>query len=215
MSPWDVVEHKATRHEAFVVGRYQICRALPRDAAVLADGRGPADPLRALGPAADDDDHRRPTRPPRSSPTASASIPTSACRSTPAATRRRPWWSSPPSSYWVLNEFLPTGEIRPVDARLDFRKGQPRKGLKLDDVLTGMEFEGDRATCRLVDQALGAEFRLSFDRNFRELVAYTALGRGRDRGRAVHPDDRRDQPRGPGGSTPACGGWGTAQRIPW
>jgi aldose 1-epimerase len=84
----------------------------------------------------------------------------------------------PASRYWVLTEFLPTGEVRPVDARLDFRKGQPRKGLKLDDVLTGLEFEGDRATCRLIDQALSAEFRLSFDRNFRELVAYTPAAGG-------------------------------------
>jgi aldose 1-epimerase len=79
----------------------------------------------------------------------------------------------PASRFWVLSEFLPTGETRPVDDRLDFRKGQPRKGLKLDDVLTGILFDGDRATCRLADQALAAEFRLSFDRNFRELVAYT------------------------------------------
>jgi aldose 1-epimerase len=60
-----------------------------------------------------------------------------------------------------------------VEARLDFRKGQPRKGLKLDDVLTGLYFEVDRCVCRLVDEALKAEFRLSFDRTFRELVLYT------------------------------------------
>ena len=112
----------------------------------------------------------------------------------------------PASQYWVLEEFLPTGESRPVDDRLDFRKGQPRKGLKLDDVLTGLAFEGDRCVCRLVDQALKAEFRLSFDRNFRELVVYTPPGaRRRDRDRAVHPDDRRDQPRAARESTPACG----------
>ena len=33
--------------------------------------------------------------------------------------------------------------------------------------------EGDRATCRLVDDNLKAEFHLSFDRGFRELVVYT------------------------------------------
>ena len=65
-----------------------------------------------------------------------------------------------------------------MDERLDFRKGQPRKGLKLDDVLTGLTFEGERCVCRLVDQALKAEFRLSFDRNFRELVVYTPPDRG-------------------------------------
>jgi aldose 1-epimerase len=84
----------------------------------------------------------------------------------------------PAAQFWALNEFLPTGEVRPVDARLDFRKGQPRKGLKLDDVLTGVTFEGDWATCRLIDQALKAEFRLRFDRTFRELVAYTPAAEG-------------------------------------
>ncbi len=79
----------------------------------------------------------------------------------------------PASKYWVLEGFLPTGEVRDVDARLDFRNGRPRLGLKLDDVLTGLAFRGDRAVCRLVDLAGRAELRLGFDRNFRELVVYT------------------------------------------
>ena len=86
--------------------------------------------------------------------------------------------SLPASQFWVLRDFLPTGDRRDVDERLDFRKGQPRKGLKLDDVLTGLTFEGKRCVCRLVDQALKAEIRLSFDRNFRELVVYTPPDRG-------------------------------------
>src|SRR5205085_5666266 len=65
---------------------------------------------------------------------------------------------------------------RPVDNRLDFREGQPLAGLKLDDVLTGLAFEGDRCTCRLVDRAAGAEVRLGFDRSFRELVLFTPPG---------------------------------------
>ena len=66
-----------------------------------------------------------------------------------------------------------TGEIRPVDARLDFRKGQPIKGLKLDDVLTGLEYHGRRGLARLVDLDKKAEFRLTFDDRIRELVVYT------------------------------------------
>jgi aldose 1-epimerase len=84
----------------------------------------------------------------------------------------------PASQMWVLDGYIPTGERRPVGARLDFRKGQPMKGLKLDDVLTGLSFEGDRCVCRLVDLALKSEFRLSFDRGFRELVVYTPPGDG-------------------------------------
>ena len=40
-------------------------------------------------------------------------------------------------------------------------------------LLTGLAFEGDRCVCRLVDTAKKAEFRLGFDKNFRELVVYT------------------------------------------
>ena len=84
----------------------------------------------------------------------------------------------PASKYWPLEGFIPTGETRPVDARLDFRKGQPMKGLKLDDVLTGLEFEGRHCVCRLQDLSNGGEFRLSVDKNIRELVLYTPPGPG-------------------------------------
>ena len=50
-------------------------------------------------------------------------------------------------------------------------------GLKLDDVLTGLDYQGDRAVCRLVDLDKNAEFQLGFDRGFRELVVYTPPGR--------------------------------------
>ncbi|HEV3163513.1 MAG TPA: aldose 1-epimerase [Isosphaeraceae bacterium] len=78
----------------------------------------------------------------------------------------------PASEYWVLNQFLPTGEHKPVDERLDFRHGQSLKGLKLDDVLTGLRFGDDRCACRLSDFP-GGNIGLSFDRGFRELVVYT------------------------------------------
>jgi aldose 1-epimerase len=45
--------------------------------------------------------------------------------------------------------------------------------LKLDDVLTDLEFTTDRGICRLIDEAKNAEFLLGFDRGFRELVVYT------------------------------------------
>ena len=55
--------------------------------------------------------------------------------------------------------------------------GQSRSGLKLDDVLTGLEYEGDHCTCRLIDLERKSEFQLGFDRGFRELVMYTPPGR--------------------------------------
>jgi aldose 1-epimerase len=85
----------------------------------------------------------------------------------------------PAAKFWVLNQFLPTGERSPVDARLDFREGQPIKGLKLDDVLTDLIFDStNRVTCRLVDLETKAEFRIIFGKEFRELVAYTPPGPG-------------------------------------
>lgn len=96
----------------------------------------------------------------------------------PDGDRRRTRVILPATECWVLNESLPTGERQPVDARLDFRNGQPMSDLQLDDVLTGLAFDDDRCTCRLVDEGLGAEFRLSFDRGFRELVVFTPPGPG-------------------------------------
>ncbi len=84
----------------------------------------------------------------------------------------------PATEVWVLDQFIPTGEKRPVGDRLDFRGGRSMEGLKLDDVLTGVEYDGDRGVCRLVDESLKAEFRLTFDRAIRELVAFTPPGAG-------------------------------------
>jgi aldose 1-epimerase len=79
----------------------------------------------------------------------------------------------PASKYWVQEGNLPTGEIRDVEPRIDFRQGQTMAGQKLDDVLTGLSFDGDQCVCRLVDTPSGAVFRLSFDHAFRELVVFT------------------------------------------
>ncbi|WP_435010459.1 aldose 1-epimerase [Tundrisphaera lichenicola] len=79
----------------------------------------------------------------------------------------------PASEYWPIDGNLPTGERSPVDARLDYREGQSMAGQKLDDVLTGVIFQGDHCVCRLIDEELGAEFRLGFDRHFREIVVFT------------------------------------------
>jgi aldose 1-epimerase len=175
--PWDVLEHAAGDNEAFIVGRYQISKHSP-----AMQSNWPADGVLQVryGLAG-----RRLTM------TITVTNPTAEelpygfgihpyfrLPLDPAGDPARTQVVLPASRYWVLKDFLPTGEIRPVDARLDFRKGRPRKGLKLDDVLTGLEYEGDRATCRLVDQVLAAEFRLSFDRNFRALVAYTPAAGG-------------------------------------
>jgi aldose 1-epimerase len=170
--PWDVVEHKAGGDDAFIVGRYQISKHSPTMSAFWpADavlqvryglsGRRLTMNITVTNPTAEE------------LPYGFGIHPYFRLPIVPSGDSAQTSVVLPAARYWVLSEFLPTGEIRPVDDRLDFRKGKPRKGLKLDDVLTGLIFEGDRCTCRLVDQALRAEFRLGFDRNFRELVVYT------------------------------------------
>ncbi len=79
----------------------------------------------------------------------------------------------PASEFWELDHFLPTGKRLPVDARLDFRKGQPMQGLKLDDVLTGLTYEQGKVVCRLIDEELKSEFRIIGDKHIRELVVFT------------------------------------------
>lgn len=64
-----------------------------------------------------------------------------------------------------------------VSDRLDFREGKAIRGLKLDDVLTGLEHIDAEGVCRLVDEEKGGEFQLAFDPSFRELVVYTPPGK--------------------------------------
>ena len=87
------------------------------------------------------------------------------------------------------------------------------EGLKLDDVLTGLAFEGDRCVCRLVDLGLKAEFRLRFDRNFRELVVYTPAASGTSSRSSRTPRRPTRSTCKPRGSTPAFACSGTAPRT--
>jgi aldose 1-epimerase len=171
-APWQVVEHKAGTNSAFIEGRYQISRDSP---AML-----PNWPTDAVLQVRYELSGRRLTM------TVTVSNPTAS--NLPFGFGIHPYFRLPfaasghadrtrvivpASRFWVLQDFLPTGELRPVDARLDFRKGQPRSGLKLDDVLTDLEYKSGQCTCRLVDLDRKAEFQLGFDRSFRELVMYT------------------------------------------
>jgi aldose 1-epimerase len=169
---WDVAEHKATDRDAFVVGRYQISKHTPKlrplwptDAVLEVryglSGRRLSMTITVTNPTADD------------LPYGFGIHPYFRLPLSPEGDLAQTRVILPAAKFWELKEFLPTGVVRAVDDRLDFRAGQPMSRLKLDDVLTGLAFEGDRCVCRLVDQALRGEFRLSFDRNFRELVVYT------------------------------------------
>ena len=169
-APFDVLEHKANKTSAHITARYQISKNSPDH---LKDW--PADAIlemtyKLTGPRLSlDVTVRNPTDRPLPFgfgihpyfrlPWAAATDPAETLVVFPAA------------KYWPLVDNLPTGEILPVDARMDFRKGQPLAGLKLDDVLT--DLPKDNRVCRLIDKAAGGEFRLSVDRGYRELVVFT------------------------------------------
>ncbi len=167
---WDVVEHRATDAGATIVGRYQISKQSPERAAdwpadaalemhyTLAGRTLTLDAV-VSNPSAHDLPYGFGIHPYFRLPLA------------PGGDRTKTRIVLPAARLWVLDAFLPTGEIRPVDARLDFRPGQAIEGLKLDDVLTGLDPQ-DRV-CRLRDLDLNAEFRLGYDEHFRELVVYT------------------------------------------
>jgi aldose 1-epimerase len=74
---------------------------------------------------------------------------------------------------WVLDQAIPTGEVRPVSAAVDLREGARFGDLKLDNVLTGLEYDADHFDCVLMDEAAGLEVLQQFGPGFRELVAFT------------------------------------------
>ena len=132
---------------------------------------------------------------------ASASTLTSACPFSPDGQPEQTRVIVPASRFWVLQDFLPTGEVRPVDARLDFRTGQPRSGLKLDDVLTDLEYKDRALHLPAVDleQEVGVPARIR-PRLPRTCLVYSPIASGCHLPGAIHADDRRDQPSGQGNS---------------
>ena len=171
-APWDVIEHKAIADRAYIVGSYQISKHSPDSRALW--------PTDALLQVAYSLAGRRLSMTVTVSNPAAANLPYGfgihpyfRLPFPPGGDTARTRVILPASKYWVLKDFLPTGEIRPVDSRLDFREGQPRDGLELDDVLTGLQYHDGRGIARLVDLEKKAELRLTFDQGIRELVIYT------------------------------------------
>ncbi|WZO96965.1 aldose 1-epimerase [Isosphaeraceae bacterium EP7] len=175
--PWDVVEAKVTDAGATIAGRYQISKNSP-----AMQPNWPTDGVLSIRYTLNgrtltlEAEVSNPTAQPF--PFGLGFHPYFHLPFTDGGDQARTKVIVPASKFWELDQFLPTGKIVDVPAGLDFRAGQPIKGLKLDDVLTGLAFEGDTCTCKLVDEALGAEFHLSFDKGFRELVVYTPPGDG-------------------------------------
>lgn len=74
---------------------------------------------------------------------------------------------------WVLEQAIPTGEIRTVPQQADLREGARYGELQLDDVLTGLVPVGAQHETVLMDETAGLEVVQQFDTAFRELVAFT------------------------------------------
>ena len=188
--PGEVIDRGEGPDGAFVTGRYHLSQTARRRHPPMARRGAPPDPIRPERPFPDPRPRRSSTSPTRNCPSAWASTPTSACPFGPGGDLDRTSLIVPASQYWVLDESIPTGEVRPVDDDLDFRQGKSMAGLKVDAVLTGLEPNAEGfVACRLIDETLDAEFRLGFEAaHFREVVLFTPpLRRRHHRRRALTP----------------------------
>ena len=174
--PWDVVEHRATSDAAVIEGRFQLSVHAPQhvdhwptDAILYVRYELSGRTLTMTTTVSNPTD--------RDLPYGFGIHPYFRLPFPPGGDPARTKIILPASKYWPLKDFLPTGETFEVDERLDFRQGQPIAGLKLDDVLTGLEHVDDQGVCRLVDLEKNAEFQLGFDGAFRHLVVYTPPGK--------------------------------------
>ncbi|HKB35412.1 MAG TPA: aldose 1-epimerase [Gemmataceae bacterium] len=83
----------------------------------------------------------------------------------------------PAKSFWVLEESLPTGEQRPVDAARDFTRPRPFGGVSVDDVLTDLQAGGPAPPAGLRWNGTlrqgQHELRVFSSPDFRELVVFT------------------------------------------
>ncbi len=171
-APWDISDQGVDDHGAFVVGRFQISKNAPQFSTLW-----PADAVLevryTLGERSLTLDAKVSNPSAGKLPFGFGIHPYFSLPLEPTGDPERTRITIPASKYWELVEFLPTGKLREVDSRLDFRKGQPRANLKLDDVLTDLSFENKLCKCTLKDLELGAEVTLGFDDAFREVVVYT------------------------------------------
>ena len=83
----------------------------------------------------------------------------------------------PARSLWELENCLPTGRTLAVNDANDLRDGAYLSVLKLDDVYTGLEYEGPQFDCLVMDERAGLQVTLTCPPIFREIVAFTPPNR--------------------------------------
>jgi aldose 1-epimerase len=79
----------------------------------------------------------------------------------------------PVSARWELANMLPTGRRLELPDRAAFQAGRRFGDLVLDDVFSGLSFEGGMCQAQVHDPAAGCRTTIRFDSAFRECVVYT------------------------------------------
>ena len=79
----------------------------------------------------------------------------------------------PISERWELVDMLPTGQRLIVEEAKAFQRGRPFREITLDDIFTGLKFDGNWCTAEIHDPTAGRTSIVRFDQAFRECVVYT------------------------------------------
>lgn len=78
----------------------------------------------------------------------------------------------PASAEWELADMLPTGRVINVPDHADLRNPRPFNELKVDDILTGLQFTGELCEPGIRDTASGHRLWLEFGHEFSECVVF-------------------------------------------
>jgi aldose 1-epimerase len=76
------------------------------------------------------------------------------------------------TDYWPLENMLPGGQRQSAEGSRGLKAGLPFSETKLDDVFTGVQFNGGRALATIVDAKAGRKLTVSFDAGFPNCVVY-------------------------------------------
>lgn len=78
----------------------------------------------------------------------------------------------PVRKYWELENLLPTGKVLDAAGERALADGLRFADAELDDVFTGLDYEGSRATATIHDPGCERTLSIQFDDSFRECVVY-------------------------------------------
>jgi len=79
----------------------------------------------------------------------------------------------PVTHRWELVNLLPTGKRLELPDAAKYQAGFEFRGVTLDDVFSGLQFEDGWCTARILDPNKGTSLTMQFNQAFRECVVYT------------------------------------------